>query len=290
MYRDNCRLINTKNRTVLCTVLFSVLLIVSQIAIAREQANYKVHPGSTNAASPRLTSLHPALTENLFSLNLGPFVVGTTTFSDFPPEAKKIPRVGDNHASPEKILALKPTHILAINQDFGITTKMANQLNIKRIQIPLEKLEDFEPMMRTLGQEFKKNTEAQTRISQWKTAWAQLKPKQNKLKTLIQVQIQPVVSVGRETFLNSILEKCGATNILTDPGYPTLNRESLVKLKPDQVVLLLTDLDLSTRSDVVKSWKQLSPGTKVLFFDPDAISKITTRLPGEAKKFCEALP
>jgi len=57
----------------------------------------------------RIVSLAPHLTELLFSLEVGNRIVGTSRYSDFPPEAQKLTVVGDAFSlSVEAIVALQP--------------------------------------------------------------------------------------------------------------------------------------------------------------------------------------
>ncbi|MBV8137758.1 MAG: hypothetical protein JO121_19340, partial [Deltaproteobacteria bacterium] len=50
---------------------------------------------SAVAASPqRIVSLTPSVTEILFALGAGDEVVGVSQYSDFPPQAARLPRVG----------------------------------------------------------------------------------------------------------------------------------------------------------------------------------------------------
>ena len=43
----------------------------------------------------RIVSLVPSVTETLFALGAGPEVVGVSQYCDYPPEATKLPKVGD---------------------------------------------------------------------------------------------------------------------------------------------------------------------------------------------------
>src|SRR5215468_9486817 len=74
--------------------------------------------GSKHAESPagprRVVALTPNLTEIVFALGAGDRLVGVSEYSDFPEEARKIPRVGGLEVDAEKVAALKPDLVLAI--------------------------------------------------------------------------------------------------------------------------------------------------------------------------------
>ena len=63
--------------------------------------------------SQRIVSLSPGTTEMLFALGLGKYLVGDTTYCDYPPAAYAIAKVGDVYTSYDKVLALRPTLIVA---------------------------------------------------------------------------------------------------------------------------------------------------------------------------------
>ena len=248
-----------------------------------------LHIQFVQAGDLRIVSLHPAITENLFALGLGKNIVGTTEYSDFPTEAKNIPRIGDHRFSLEKIISLKPTHIVTISDRTGISKELASKAKIKIVQVHFEDFEDFVPVIQKLGDEFQMQKQARTLADDWKTSWTKFASKDSQRTAVIQVQADPIVVAGRNTFLNTILNKCGIRNAIESSGYPTLNRESLVKLSPSKVVLLLTDIDESTKESTRNLWKSTLKGKELAFFDPNTISKLTPRLPAEAKKFCETL-
>ena len=62
----------------------------------------------------RIVSLSPHLTELLFAAGAGQQLVGTVDYSDYPPAAQEIPRIGAyNSISYEAIINLSPDLVLA---------------------------------------------------------------------------------------------------------------------------------------------------------------------------------
>ncbi len=60
----------------------------------------------------RIVSLTPNNTEILYALGLGDRVAGVNNDSNYPPQVKKKPKVGDVTISAEAVLALKPDLVL----------------------------------------------------------------------------------------------------------------------------------------------------------------------------------
>src|SRR5215468_7614302 len=103
--------IRSSNLRVLLRVLTAVVVGVAVVAPARgisleDDAGYtltlKAHPR-------RIVSLAPGATEMLFAAGAGRQVVATVQYSDEPPAAKQLPRIGDVVAiDMEKLVALEP--------------------------------------------------------------------------------------------------------------------------------------------------------------------------------------
>jgi iron complex transport system substrate-binding protein len=77
---------------------------------------FRSDAGATEAAATnpkRIVSLVPAVTETLFALEIGPRVVGVSTYCDYPPDTKTLPKVGSfTEPVAETIVSLKPDLVL----------------------------------------------------------------------------------------------------------------------------------------------------------------------------------
>src|SRR5579872_772992 len=76
----------------------------------------------------RIVSLSPGTTEMLFAAGVGSRVVADTTYCDYPPQAKGLPKIGDSNTSTEKVIAMRP--------DLVVADAVANRRAIE----PLERL------------------------------------------------------------------------------------------------------------------------------------------------------
>ena len=67
-----------------------------------------------DAPPQRIISLAPNLTELAYAAGLGSRLIAVSAYSDYPPEARKLPQVGDAFRLDwEQLLALQPDMVLA---------------------------------------------------------------------------------------------------------------------------------------------------------------------------------
>ncbi len=242
-------------------------------------------------ADDRIVSLNPTLTEILFDLDLGNRIVGTTTFSNFPDAAKKIKTIGSySKPSLEKIIELKPTHVLAfIEGDPEIVA------SLKKAKTPLfsyaaRNLGDYVNILTELGGLFNKQTRANTLIKNWNENWDKVKKINIGKTAIIQVDHDPIYLAGGDTFISQSFERCGVKNAFdTTPGYKTIQIESLGKAKP-QIVLFVGNVPNKTLILNIENFWEANPLSKnipVFIGDANVLSRLGPRLPGGILSFCQ---
>lgn len=237
----------------------------------------------------RIVSLSPATTEMLFDLGLGGAIFGTTEYSHFPPEARNILRIGPyQRPHLEMILTLKPTMVVGVRE--GVDTVSAR---LKRADIPLlilntQSLSNFQENMKILGETFGVKDRSMAILKEWQTHWARLPVVQKPIKVVIQVEQNPLMLAGKNTYLDELVNKCGAANLFQETGYQRISREFMATLKPDKILTFTRFGKNSTPDQIIDDWRTypLLKKTKVEFFDPDSASRLTLRLAKEAKKIC----
>ena len=97
----------------------------------------------------RVVSLAPSITEIVFALGQGHRLKGVTTYSDFPPEAANLPKVGSYvQLDLEKIVALKPDLCIAIKD--GNPIAVARRLESLNIPVYAVNPGNLESVMQTV--------------------------------------------------------------------------------------------------------------------------------------------
>jgi iron complex transport system substrate-binding protein len=94
-------------------------LVSIALAIADRPAR-SLAAAAQSARPQRIVSLVPALTEILFAIGAGPQVVAVSSYDEFPPEVKKLPRVGALlDPDTERILSLRPDLVIVYGSQSG---------------------------------------------------------------------------------------------------------------------------------------------------------------------------
>jgi iron complex transport system substrate-binding protein len=190
----------------------------------------------------RIVSLAPNLTETVFALGLGDRVVGDTDYCDYPPEAKSKEHVG-GPVSPnlEKIAVLRPDLVLAtraINRP--ATVQSLEQLGIavyatdpRTVEQVLASIEQLGRLLGAAGRGRAVVADLRRRLAELADRLSGSKPK----SVFFVVWQEPLISVGRDTFLADALRRAGAQMALeVTQDWPNVNLEELVRLQPEYLV------------------------------------------------------
>jgi iron complex transport system substrate-binding protein len=195
-------------------------------------------PTPVSASPPRrVVSLAPSVTEMLFAMGCGPDVVGTDDFSDFPPAARALPKVGRMQPDLETIVSLKPDVVIGIAAGSHPKLRSAlDALHIPLIIVRTERLDDIPAAMQQLGAML-----SCPRRDESVRALRDALARQRRIRTptprvLFAAWADPLYVAGRETFADDIFKLTGASNAVEATGWPTLSIETLIVHPPDLIL------------------------------------------------------
>lgn len=226
------------------------------------------HPGTP---PQRIISLSPATTEILFTLGLGPKIVGITRYCDYPAETASISRVG-GYVDPnyEVITALKPDLVIVLTSHRDLTVAL-EKLHIRTLVTPHETIADVHEAIRLIGdacgvpeQAVQLNSVLAKHVTAVQQAVKNL-PAPTVLMCIARDfnsgQLTGMYMAGNDGFYDAIIRMAGGTNACTDStaAFPLMSAESVITLNPD-VIVDLTGV--------------FEPGT----FPPDGIARQWDRL------------
>ena len=210
----------------------------------------------------RVVSLAPSITEIVFALDQGHRLQGVTTYSDFPPEAVKLPKVGSYvHLDLEKIVALKPDLCIAIKD--GNPRVIAQRLESLKIPVYAVHPNNIETIMKTvleIGTLLNAKDRANQLVQNMDLRIQKVKSLVAKTthcpRVFFQIGVSPIVSVGTHTFIHELIVIAGGTNLAEGSiSYPRFSREKVLALSPE--IIIITSMERKALFEKVKAeWEK----------------------------------
>jgi len=238
-------------------------------------------PVALTARVTRIVSLAPNLTEMLFALGVGTHIVGVDDFSNFPPAAKQIAKVGGMQPNVEKIAALKPDLVIASTE--GNHPNLAPALaaaSIPLYVVRTDRLDQIAPAMERLEKLIEAPPNDAVRNLRNAIA-AERRTRSKKLRILFMVWTDPLYVAGRNTFTDDLFQLTGAQNAVQVEGWPQYSLESLVASPPD---LILYPRGAVTPQQVDALMKRLpSLRAEVVSVNEDIFQRPGPRVAGAAR-------
>lgn len=162
----------------------------------------------SNAEECRIVSLSPALTEIVCQLDGGKSLVGRCTACDHPAKVRSLPAAGRfGIPEVEKIVALKPTWVIANDFMNPNVAKKLRELGMEVTLAQINSMEDYIFWLRTIAKKLGKIEEVKQALEifeQEKKSLQILKPLQ--LKVLWVVNAKPLIVAGGGSLPDSAIK------------------------------------------------------------------------------------
>jgi len=249
------------------------------------------------APAKRIITLAPNLAELVFAAGAGDHLVAVVEYSDFPPQVKRIPKVGDAfRIDMERIMELEPDLVMAWKTGNPQTAlQKLEQLGIRVWQIeivqPAEIADTVEAIALAAG------TGAQ--------GTAVAKELRDRLATLVvenagktpvdyfyQIASNPLYTVNGQHIISRSMEICGGRNVFSAlPSLaPQVSRESVILADPQTMIAPEIPGDPPALAHW-KEWPRLQAvSNKTLLYLPaDDISRAAPRLLNSIELACQLL-
>lgn len=191
----------------------------------------------------RIVSLAPSVTETLFALGAGDRLVGDTDFCDYPAEAKEKPHVGGPvNPNIEAIASLHPDLVVAsreINraesvyslERLGISVYATDPRSVDQVLSSAERLGELIGAAEA-GRQLTANL--RRHLTELNERLQGASPK----SVLMIVWLDPLISVGRNTFMEDALRRAGARSVIDSPqSWPTIDLEEVVRFQPEYLLI-----------------------------------------------------
>jgi iron complex transport system substrate-binding protein len=196
-----------------------------------------------NFPPQRIVSLAPSVTESLFALGLGNRIAGVTSFCDFPEEAKTKEKVGDTISpNAERIIALRPDLVIitTASQLEKLSRQLA-ELNIPVYVTSPRTVREVVASIRKLGDATGAEARAKEVADEMERRIANVERRVKELpkpRVLYVLQAGPLITAGRNTFINDLINLAGGESIsgTETADYPQLSRETAIARAPEVMI------------------------------------------------------
>jgi iron complex transport system substrate-binding protein len=247
----------------------------------------------------RIVSVAPHLTELLFAAGAGDRIVGAVAYSDHPPAAQAIPRIGDSaQLDLERIVSLQPDLIVVWRS--GTPAQQLQRL--RGLSIPVyasesRRLGEISSTLRRLGTLAGTAAAAERRADAFDRDVAALRERyagRRPLRAFYQIWHRPLLTINGEHLISDALALCGARNVFADLRSltPAVSEEAVVAADPD--VIVTGSVDPGGGDDNLERWRRLDAlrATKLgnlVVVDPDTLHRQSDRIVLGARELCDKL-
>lgn len=217
------------------------------------------------AGIQRIVSTAPSITETLFAMGLGSRLVGVTIYCNYPPEARKISRIGT---------LLKPDveAIAALHPDLVVVEKNPNHLpeHLTSLHVPYVEFESRDLTtiyagIRAIGKAADANAAAEKLIHDMQTALEDIRSRTARLPKPAVVflvghignRLEGLIAGGAGSYFSDLIDIAGGTDIFSDSvsPYPKISLEEILGRNPD-VIVEFSGESKEKQEEVVRLWKE----------------------------------
>ena len=225
-----------------------------------------------NAPTPavrRIVTIAPNAAEIICALDAGERIVGVSKFCVYPPELKERPRVGGLFDPDlEKIVALRPDLVVLRGQNEAVE-RLCRARGIAIYRDKTDTLAGVETCIVELGQLLGRRDQAAALVKRFRSSIEAVRRRtadQARPRVFLTVSRRPdrlanLLTTGRGTFLNEMLEIAGGINVFghLDMAYPQVSLESIIARRPDVIIELMPEVTLTAalKRDMQAQWRKV---------------------------------
>lgn len=280
--------------------LLAVVCCVSAPAPAAALAVYDDRGMTLRLAAPatRIISIAPHLTEIAFAAGVGARLIAVSEYSDYPPEALRLPRVGDGaRVDIERILTLKPDLVLA--------WKSGNQggdiAKLERMGIPVwvseaSRLADIPRLLRDVAILGGEAPQGERVAGDFERALRGLRErhgvrpvKQEPLRVFYEIWHQPLLTINGAHMISDAITLCGGKNVFAEVPVltPAVSLEAVLAARPH---LVLGGGSANGEAAFLARWERLPLAAlraiPARYIAPDSIQRQSPRVIAGIRAIC----
>lgn len=197
---------------------------------------------TVTAIAVRVVSLAPALTEDLFAIGAGEAVVGVDAYSNRPPAALRLPRVGSlRTVNSEAIAGLDPDLIVGIPYQAPSLRDLA-RVGVRTQTLPVDTLADDFAAIATLGRLTGHVGEAAALVAKMHRrldAAAHAARSLRAPSALAVIGVTPIYTAGHGSFIDDLFAVAHIRNVAgsVHAAFPAMSAETIEAADPDVLIV-----------------------------------------------------
>jgi ABC-type hemin transport system substrate-binding protein len=260
-------------------------------------AGFAAKAAPAPVATPRVVTLSPHLAELVCAAGACSQLVAVTAWSDYPPQVKSLPQVGDGFSvNAEAVLQTHPDLVLA----WAGGTPVATIAKLRRVGLRVESVDaksvdDVADALLKIGSWLGTDAAAQTAAAAYRGRLAALRAAHRAdvpIRVVYQIETAPAFTINRDSPISAALAICGGINVFA--ALPTLSAsidaESMLAAQPEAVLYGSAESTAAIRA----YWARLSatPAARRGAFyavDGNLLERATPRLLEGVEQVCSRL-
>lgn len=246
-----------------------------------DQLNQKI---VLDAYPKRIISLVPSQSELLYDLGLKNELIGITKFCIHPSEmSQNTQRVGGTKNIDLKLIdELKPDLIIGNKEENTQSDihELKKKYNVWMSDV--NTLQEALDMIQEIGRITNKEKEATELLNQIHFNYSA-----SGKKIIYLIWNNPMMCVGKNTFIDAMITEGGYENVILDSRYPEISLEEIQKFQPDY--LFLSTEPFPFKKEHCEDLQKKLSGVKVLLVDGEMFSWYGSRLIKSKEYFKELL-
>ncbi|MDH3320483.1 MAG: cobalamin-binding protein [Betaproteobacteria bacterium] len=250
------------------------------------------------SSARRVVSLAPHLTELMYAAGAGEHMVGAVQYSDYPPLARGLPRIGSEAAIDlEALVALRPDLVVAWpNAGSARVVERIAALGIPVFRSEPRELEDIARTLETLGRLAGTEAVAKAAAHAFRARAADIARRyasRPTVRVFYQVWDRPLITVNGEHVISKVMRLCGGENVMVDlPALaPEIDRERVLRADPEAIVASGAAGERPPWLDGWRAFPGLAAvrGGHLYAVRPELLQRHTPRLLDGAEELCRIL-
>jgi iron complex transport system substrate-binding protein len=250
------------------------------------------------APAARIIAIAPHLTEIAFAAGAGEKIIAVSAYSDYPLEAKQLPRVGDGaRVDIERILTLKPDLVLAWKsgnqagdiarlERMGITVWVSEASRLADIP---RLLRDVATLAGVAASGNRAAGEFESTLQRLRSRGGAQTARQRPVRVFYEIWHQPLLTVNGAHMISDAITLCGGTNVFADVPVltPAVSLESVLAARPQ---LVLGGGSANGEAEFLSRWRSMPllalRTISAHYIAPDSIQRQSPRILDGIRSVC----